>query len=133
MAIWPMQFNVKHHNFYFNIILHINKKIFETLSRQSNCQFVGRNMISNNSFNTNDFNVSSYKNSSLLVQEEEESYDVPIIVISVSVAIIAVICGIGIAIEIRDRRRKKQIARMSSKTSRNPTVDRRRYILIIIS
>ena len=90
-------------------------------------------MISNNSFNTNDFNVSSYKNSSLLIQEEEEGYDVPIIVISVSVAIITVICGIGIAIEIRDRRRKKQIARVSSTTSRNPTVDRGRYILIMIS
>ena len=90
-------------------------------------------MISNNSFNTNDFNVSSYKNSSLLVQEEEESYDVPIIAISVSAVIIAVICGIGIAIEIRDRRRKKQNARMSSRASRNPTVDRGRYILIMIS
>ena len=89
-------------------------------------------MISNNSFNTNDFNVSSYRNSSLLLQdeeEEEESYDVPLIVISVSVAIIALVCGIGIAIEIRDRRRKKQIARMSSEASRNPKVDRGRYIL----
>ena len=80
----------------------------------------------NNSFNTNDFNFSSY-DSSLLSQEEEESYDndMPLIAIYVSAAVVAVICGIGIAIAIRDRR-KRQIARMSSTASRNKILQKRR-------